>query len=246
MQQITCLLLTIFICKYTSNAQTVEPSKGVNLNNLQIEFEIINAVEKENTSLLQSISTPNLLVRYGITKDIELQFSLPISKENYYENNELVYSTHKFDDAQLGFSVNLWNEKEWIPEAALMTRSYFHYRSNLNFSYVGQTISLNLSNTLSDRFLFNYNFGYAFEKNTEFSSFIIGNLTYNISLKWSVFLEYSANNTLNNTLFQNIATGFSYKINNALNCDFTFAKGLNHNLFYTGGRLTWVINTKPN
>jgi len=239
------LLFTLFIYKYTLNAQTVEPSKGIDKNIFQIELETIYSTEKlENNSLSKSISTPNFLFRYGFLKSIEIQISIPVVKEKYYEENELVYAIHKFDDTQLGFSVNLWNQKKWLPEAAFMTRIYLHYLSNLNFSYVGQTFSLNMSNTLTQKLTLNYNVGYAFEKNTELSSFYITNLTYELFSKCITFLEFSGNNTKNHKFLKNIATGLNYKMDEALALDFSIAKGLNHNLFYTGVRATWLFKTK--
>lgn len=245
MRNFKYLLFILFFFKHTLNAQTVEPSKGIDKNMFQIELETIYSIDKqENNGLSKSISTPNFLFRYGFLKYLELQISIPIIKEKYYEENELLYATHKFDDTQLGFSVNLWNQKKWIPEAAFMTRIYLHYLSNINFSYVGQTFSLNLSNTLTQKLSLNYNIGYAFEKKTELSSFFITNLTYELFSKYIIFLEFSGNNTKTHKFLQNIATGLSYKMNEGLSLDFSIAEGLNHNLFYMGARLTWLIKTK--
>ncbi len=243
MRNFKYLLFILFF--YTLNAQTVEPSKSIDKNMFQIELETIYSIDKkENNGLSKSISTPNFLFRYSFLKNLELQISIPIIKEKYYEENELLYATHKFDDIQFGFSVNLWNQKKWIPEAAFMTRVYLHNLSNMNFSYVGQTFSLNLSNILTEKLSLNYNIGYAFEKNTELSNFFITNLTYNLFFKYSIFLEYSGNNTKYHNYLQNIATGLNYRINKNLALDFSIAEGLNHNLFYIGARLTWLIKTK--
>jgi hypothetical protein len=227
--------------KYTLTAQTVEPSKSLPKKTLQIELESVYAIEKENIGELKTFSTPNFLFRYGFLKNIELQFSIPIIKEIYYENHELVYSTHKFDDIQLGFSIDLWHQKKWLPEAALMTRSFFHYQSDFNFNYVGQTVSLNLLNEFTKKLSITYNFGYAFEKKADFSYFIISNLSYQLYQNLNLFIEYSGNNTSSNKFIQNFATGISYQLNKSIFLDFSIAKGLNQNLFYTGGRLTWVI-----
>jgi len=243
MQKIILLLFLLFICTPVLNAQTVEPSKNINKNSLQMEFESIFSMEKENISETKSWSTPNLLFRYGFLKNLELQLSIPIIKESYYENNEKVYTTHKFDDTQFGFSVNLWNQKKGLPQAALMMRTSFHHQSNLNFSYVGQTFSLNLSNTLTKNLNLNYNFGYTFEKHSEHTYFIITNLTYNRSSKWSTFLEFSGNTTSDNFL-QNALTGVTKQFSNSLSFDFSLSKGLNYSQFFIGGRLTWVIIAK--
>ncbi|MGV6844589.1 MAG: hypothetical protein ACWA42_00495 [Lutibacter sp.] len=175
-----------------------------------------------------------------------MQLSVPIIKETYFnESNEKVYSTHKFDDTQLGFSIDLWSQKKWLPEAAFMTRAYFHYQNSLDFKYVGQTFSLNLSNLLSKKIVLNYNIGYAFEKDTDFSYFIITNLNYNISSNWNTFLEFSGNKTKTKYL-QNILIGLNTQISKDLTFDFSFSKGINYSQFYFGGRLTWIIKNKLN
>lgn len=243
MSKFPFLLFILFTYNFSLKAQTVEPSTSVSKNMLQIELESIYSIEKDNFNKTKSLSTPNFLFRYGFLKNLELQLSVPIIKETYYDHNEKVYSTHKFDDMQLGFSINLWNENKWLPQAALMTRAFLHHQSNLNFSYVRQTFSLNLSNTLSKNLYLNYNFGYAFEKNAEFSYFLITNLTYNLSSKWSAFLEFSGNKTDTNFL-QNGLTGVTKQISNYLSFDFNISKGLNYSQFYIGGRLTWILKTK--
>jgi hypothetical protein len=242
MQKITLLFLLLFIYIPVLKAQTVEPSASVSKNMLQIELESIYSIGKDNFNKTKSLSTPNFLFRYGFLKNLELQLSVPIIKETYYDHNEKVYSTHKFDDTQLGFSINLWNKNKWLPQAAIMTRTFLHHQSNLNFRYVGQTFSLNLSNALSKNLNLNYNFGYAFEKNAEFSYFLITNLTYNLSSKWSAFFEYSGNKTDTNFL-QNGLTGVTNQINNYLSFDFSISNGLNYSQFYIGGRLTWILKT---
>ena len=46
--------------------QTVEPSRNVKRNNLQLEFETTYSVENESVNKTTSWNIPNILIRYGL------------------------------------------------------------------------------------------------------------------------------------------------------------------------------------
>ncbi len=242
MQKVICLFFTVFVCKCALNAQTIEPSKGVDKNTLQTEIESIYSIEKENENTIKSWSTPSLLFRYGFLKNVELQFNFPIKQEKYFKKNELVYSSNTFDDLQLGISINLWKQKKLLPETALMYRSLIHYKSDFKLLHAGQVISLNLSNRLNPKLVLTNNIGYASEKENSYSTFFVSNLSHSTSEKLSLFIEYSCYNTPQQNKFQNALIGFGYAFTNNISFEGAVSKGLNYNQYYTGGRLTFVFN----
>ena len=229
------------MCKCALNAQTIEPSKGVDKNTLQTEIESIYSIEKDNDITIKSWSTPSLLFRYGFLKNVELQFNLPIKQERHFEKNELVYSSNALDDLQLGISFNLWEQKKLLPETALMYRSLIHYESDFKLLHAGQVISLNLSNTLNPKLTLTNNIGYAKEKESSYSILFMSNLSYSSSEKLSLFIESSYNNTPQQNKFHNGLIGFGYAFTNKITFEGVFSKGLNYNQFYMGGRLTFVF-----
>ena len=241
MQKVICLFFIMVVGKCALNAQTTEPSKGLDKNTLQTEIESIYSIEKDNDITIKSWSTPSLLFRYGFLKNVELQFNLPIKQERHFEKNELVYSSNALDDLQLGISFNLWEQKKLLPETALMYRSLIHYESDFKLLHAGQVISLNLSNTLNPKLTLTNNIGYAREKESSYSILFVSNLSYSTSEKLSLFIESSYNNILQQNKFHNALVGFGYAFTNKITFEGAFSKGLNYNQFYTGGRLTFVF-----
>ena len=228
-------------CALSSNAQTAEPSAGVSKNTLQIELESLYAVEKENTNKTTSWSTPNALFRYGLSNKVELQLNTPLVKENIYENNILAESNHQFEGIQVGLSLNLWEQKKLLPEAALMVRAIVPTTGGGN---MGKLFSLNLSNSFAEKWLFNYNIGYVVETDNSSTGFFIGNLSYEMNDTVHFFVETFGD--FNKSQFENntINTGVGFNIGDAYVLDFSVAKGLSQDMYYFGGIFTWVLNTK--
>jgi len=241
MQKAICLFFILALCKYSLNAQAIEPSKGVDKNTLQTEIESIYSVEKENENTIKSWSTPSLLFRYGFLKNIELHFNFPIKQEKYFKKNELVYSSNTLDDLQLGISINLWKQKKLLPETALMYRSLIHYKSDLKLLHAGQVLSLNFSNALSPKLTLTNNIGYAREIENYSSTFFVSNLSYSATEKLSLFIEYSHNNNTQQNKFHDALVGFGYSFKNNITLECSASTGLNYSKFYTGGRLTFVF-----
>lgn len=243
MQRITLIIITLFIFKYTLYSQTAEPSKGVGKNTLQIELESLYSFQKENSISITSWSIPNLLLRYGLYKNLEIQINTPLIKEKLTENDELIYVISKFDDIQIGFSLNLWAQHKWLPETAFLYRSVLHYKPNFKFSNVGYVYSLNFSNALNEKLVLTNNIGYATEKMSGYTCFIVSNLNYSYSSSFNFFIEYSCNNTEESSVFKNITSGMGYALSKSLTLEYSISKGLNYNMFYTGGRLTCVLES---
>ncbi|MFK5958710.1 MAG: hypothetical protein QM495_07560 [Lutibacter sp.] len=70
MHKNTLLLLTLIIYNYALKTQTVESSKSIDENILQLEFKSIFATEKENSIITKSITIPNLLIKILLLKDL--------------------------------------------------------------------------------------------------------------------------------------------------------------------------------
>ena len=105
-------------------------------------------------------------------------------------------------------------------------------------------ISLNFSNNISEKLTLNYNIGTVTDIDKNTAGFYIVNVNYEPSAKMHFFIENSSNFTFENTESICLGTGFGFNLNNNLALDFSVAKSLKHNLFFTGAILTWVINTK--
>ena len=239
------LFITITILFYnTLNSQTVEPSSGIEKNHIQIELESLYSEQKEETELMKSWSIPSALIRYGLFKGVELQLNTPIIKEELYENDHLVHSLHKFDDSQIGVSVDLWKQHKLLPEAALMVRAIIPAKLNIGKEHIGKVISLNLSNQLNEKFTFSYNIGFVNETSNTNTGFYIANLNFDLSSKIHFFLEEFSDFNKHQNITHNLNTGFGYAFNDSFCIDLSIAKGINHHMFYIGGILAYNFKLK--
>lgn len=240
------LTLFLIILSLNITAQTVEPSASVDRNILQIELESLYTIQKEGSEKIKSWSIPSVLLRYGLTNSLELQFNAPLIRENLYENDHLVHSLHKFDDMQVGFAVNLWSQHKILPEASLMVRAIIPINNGIKLQEIGSVISLNLSNKLTNKLTLNYNIGLVNEAESTSSGFYITNFCYAYSSKIRFFAETFGDFSNHYKASHNINIGGGYSLRENLCIGFTVANGINHNLFYTGCILNWSINTKKN
>ena len=246
MRFVFLLLLTTLIFSTTVNSQIVEASVNVDKHIFQIETEVQYAIQNEGIEKIVAWSLPSLMFRYGLFKNVELQLNAPLIKEQLYENDHLIHNLNLFDHFQFGISVNLWKQKNILPEAAIMTRLIFPLKKELPTNTIGKIISLNLSNTITEKLLLTYNIGYTYDTNHSNSGYYIVNLCYNLNSRIHFFIENFADLNNESVMTQNINMGGGYNLKDNITLDFSVANGLNHNLFYTSVLLTWAINTKQN
>jgi hypothetical protein len=221
--------------------QTVEPSRNVKRNNLQLEFETTYSVENESVNKTTSWNIPNILIRYGISDNIELQLHTPFTKVRCFENGQLTSNIFEFKEMEFGVSVNLWKQNKLLPETAIMAR-IVSSTQDINTGALGNIVSLNFSNAISNKMSFNYNIGTTtdIDKNTYW--FYVMNISYELNSKTHFFVENTGmfnENTESNCL----GTGFGFNFSSSFAIDFSIANSLNNKMFYAGAIVTWVINT---
>lgn len=244
MNKLVYAFIVLFAIQHNMQSQTAEPAAAINKNNLQIEIESTYSIQKVGSEKITTYSIPNTLFRYGLLNGLELQINIPIIKEQLWENNHLVQSLNKFDNLQVGFSVDLWEEKKLLPEASIMVRAILPTDQKFTIDNIGKIVSLNLTNKISEKLSFNYNIGYAEKTDSSSYCFYIANLSYLLNSKIHIFAENFGDLHQKKLMFHNLNIGGGYNFTDNLILDISVNNGLNQNLFYTGGRLTWNINTK--
>ncbi len=236
--------IIIYFVSFALFSQTIEPSSGIKKRYFQIEFETIYSIQKKASKTIKSWSIPSVLCRYGLSKNIELQVNLPIVRENLYENDYLIHSLYKFDNIQIGLSMNIWKKKKIITEGALLLRAILPIHKNLKFSKIGHIVSLNMSKILTDKFTVSINFGIVTEITKTTTGFYIANVDFKPNTKIHFFIENFGDFNSVAIISHNVNSGFGFIINKSLAIDFSVANGINHHLFYIGGVITWKPNSK--
>ena len=179
-------VLVCFLCTTVSYTQTIEPSSTVEKSILQFELEASYLTEKNSNEELNYWSVPSALIRVGLFESLEIDLSIPVVIEQIYEKNKLNHSLHKFEDLQIGFTLNLWKQNQLLPEAALMSRVLIPIHKE---SSIEELIALNFSNQLTDKLFLNYNIGCVFGNETTSNAYYIVNLSFNASSKVHLFVE---------------------------------------------------------
>lgn len=237
-----CAFTIVFISS-KSIGQIVEPSSVVEKNILQLELETLYSIEKKASQKTTSWDIPNILIRYGLSDNIELQLHTPFTKERYFEYNELTTNIFKFEEGEFGISINLWGQNKFLPETAIMAR-IVSSTNTLKFNELGNIVSLNFSNLVSKKLRLNYNIGTTTNIKKHTTGFYILNISYEPNSQVHYFLENSSDFTLNNVESNSLGMGFGLNLSNNLAMDFSATRSLNHDMFSTGVILTWAINTK--
>ncbi|MHB1148134.1 MAG: hypothetical protein ACYC01_11150 [Lutibacter sp.] len=246
MNKIIYAILVLFAIQHSIQSQTAEPSAAINKNILQIEIESTYSIQKVGLEKTTCWSIPNTLFRYGLLNGFDLQVNIPIIKEQLWENDHLVQSLNKFDNLQVGFSVDLWKEKKLLPEASIMVRSIVPTDHKFAIDNIGKIVSLNFSNKISENLTLNYNIGHVEKTDSSSSCFYIANMSYLINSKLHFFIENFGDLHQKKLMSHNLNIGGGYNFTDKLILDIAVNNELNQHFFYAGGRLTWIINTKKN
>lgn len=232
-------LVSLFLC-LSICGQTVESSAGIQKRMLQLEFESMYLIEKEQAELVNSWSIPSVLARYGLNHSIELQFNVPLLREAVYDEELMVSSRTFLDKVQAGVSVNLWKENGMLPEAAIMARALIPVYE-YDTSEVGTLVSLNMSNNLADSWSLSYNIGWISEEG-ENSGYYIANLSWDISSKLHSFVEFFGSTAIFDQMTHSINTGIGFNLGDSICLDLSVANGLNHEMMFFGGIFTYQLN----
>jgi len=242
LKNVVLYIFTLALISSRFVGQTVESSSCVQINNIQLELEALYSVENESLNKETSWSIPNILIRYGLSKNIEVQLHTPFTQVRCFENNQLISNVFTFEEMEFGVSVNLWKQKKLIPEAAVMGRIVSPV-GNFNSKGFGNILSLNFSNALSNKTSINYNVGTTTDVDKNTFGFYIVNVSYQANTNLRFFIENTG--MFNQSVKSNcLGSGFGFNIINNVSIDFSVAKSLKGKMFYTGAILTWAFKTK--
>lgn len=236
----------LLLVSFQGKTQTVESSSVIDKSSLQFEIESLYTVHNEGSIKTESWSVPSTLFRFGLLNGLELQLNTPIIKEKIWENDHLIRSLNIFDDIQVGFSIDLWKENKLIPETSLMVRTIIPTDKKFKFDNMGKIVSLNLSNTLSDKLSLTYNIGYTHETDNSKYGFYIVNICYEATPKIHLFLENFGDVHANSIKYHSINFGGGYNFTDNLIIDLSAGKSINSSTYYFGGIFTFKTKTKKN
>lgn len=232
----------------TESAETVP--KGF----FQIEAGVTTEIEEYiivyPNSKFRSIvlSSPGMLIRYGLTKNIELRLGgeylaeiRKIESSDFFANES--YADWGFSPIEVGVKARLFNGKGLIPTTALL----FHVAIPLGREYAFQTdyaspsFRFAFAHELSDRFAFSYNLGYEWELNegsTTGTGIYTASLGISLVKNLGMFVESYGFLTKGDPPDHRLDAGLTYLIAPNIQADLSGGIGLKENspdFFFGGG-----------
>lgn len=143
----------------TDRPDQTESSTTVPYESVQIETGWTHSERYDDD--IETDVFPETLVRYGLAEKLELRF---IYAGYYWENAVSTDAGAQDDegsgDLAVGFKLKLWDEEDWLPEAAFVSHVGIPAgKSPFSSERFDPDYRLAFSHTLSDRYSFGYNLG---------------------------------------------------------------------------------------
>lgn len=227
----TKILLLIIIASCALNAQTAsleadrpdqtETPSIVPMEMIQVESGFsFEKIDTENTVF----ALPSTLWKYSISQKIELRLItkwILEQSENQKQNGLLPIA--------LGFKVNLFEEKGWLPKTSLISHvSIKNWSSSkYKYNYYVPDFRFTMQHHLSEKMTLGYNIGAAWDGFTKQSTGIYTLTTgYAITQKVGAYIEVFGYAPQNETAYHNFDGGFTYLINDNFMVDLSSGFGL--------------------
>jgi hypothetical protein len=227
----------------------IQIEAGVNAEYEDNEFNIgsTNLLTPYRKHQTVSLSSPGLLARYGLTKNIELRFGAEyLSEIEHIESSSIFFnnsfSKWSWSPITVGAKAKLLNEKGLIPNTALLVHLAIPLGDYaFQTDYISPSFRFAFSHQLSERFAFSYNLGYEWELNKNST---VGTGIYTASLgislvkNLSMFLETYGFFTKGETPDHRFDGGFTYLVTPNVQADVSAGIGLNSispDYFFGGG-----------
>ncbi len=246
-----CLLFFIIMLAAGSiRAQTIvtdrpdqtESSSTVPRRSMQIESGVLLGFTGDNLFSVKQLLIPTTLLRFGLTKSIELRVFNQFERINNQINDK---ETKGFSDLEIGAKINLLSRADINTEIAIISHVVLPTgAAGLTLNSVGARNTLSVSHQLSKNTAIGYNFGY------NHSGAGKGELTYTLAVgtgiteKLSVFFEpYGSLNAFYHKV--NINAGLTYLLKDNFQLDFSLGTGVNHPMNFASAGFSWLMHNKP-
>lgn len=227
---LTLLLASVTVfCQSTEKIETDRPDQTespftVPHNWVQIEAGLVRESFSNKTS---SWTTPSVLWKYGFSKKTELRI---ITEYNTVRFGNRFTDTTGFQPLQIGFKLNLFEEKGILPKTSFIAHTGFNKlgsRFFRNLSFLAPNFRFTMQHSLSNNIGLGYNLGAEWEDTNNppvwIYTFAPG---FNLNEKWYAYIEAFGFIQKGEAAQHNIDGGLAYYINNDCKIDLSGGPGL--------------------
>ena len=167
---------------------------------------------------------PSTLWKYGISQKIELRVitEFVIEKEENQKQNG-------FLPIAVGFKINLFEEKGWLPKTSLISHVSIKNwsTSKYKYDYFVPDFRFTMQHSLGDNFCLGYNLGAEWDGFTKQSKLLYTvTIGYSVTNKLGSYLELFGFAPQNEIAYHNFDGGFTYLINNNFMVDLSSGFGI--------------------
>jgi len=222
----------------TDRPDQTESSTTIPLKSFQIESGILFG--NEESGLIKQVLIPTTLLRYGLTKNIELRF---VQQFENLKNDATSQSDFGISDLEIGTKIQLLKREDINTEIAFLSHLILPTGSNgLTNDKFGTINKLAISHEINDNLGLGYNVGYDNFGEGE------GDLTYSVALgiglgeKFGTYVELYGEYAEFSSCGTNFDSGLTYLIKDNLQLDVSFGLGLNHEMHYFSLGFSWNIS----
>ena len=216
----------------TDRPDQTESSSTIARGSVQIESGILISQNEilnqfNNPIIEKNIYLPSTLFRLGLTDKIELRIF-----NQYQYNYTEINSVNGFNDLELGFKVQLFQQEKNMTELAFLSHIAIPTAPSIfnenNDKYIGLINKLCVSHNLNNKIGIGYNLGYNYFDSglSDYTySFVVG---FKLNERISAYVEPYGQISGFEDSEANINMGMTYLIKDNLQLDYSYGTGLNN------------------
>lgn len=220
---------------YTDRSDMSDSPNTIYKSAFQVETGGIMTLTENDNSKTNEITAPLTLLRYGLTEKFELrlvhQFTdISLNKEHF---------TRGFNDLQIGGKYTFYEGEKMqiglISQLNLPTGNPDLSESSLNlFNLIA------INHDINEDIAFAYNFAYTgLDTNGEYYASAV--LAIGVTDRFGFFTEFYGDYIRENDPYVNFDAGFTYLLTEKTQIDFSFGTGVNYNMNFLSGGLSWLF-----
>lgn len=222
----------------TDRPDQTESSTTIPLKSLQIESGVLFGNYEDG--LIKKTLIPSTLLRYGLTKSIELRF---VQQFENIKNDVTSQSDFGISDLEIGAKIQVLKKKDVNTEIAFLSHLILPTGSKaLTNDKLGTVNKLAISHEINEKLGLGYNVGYDYlgEGSEDFTYSIA--LGVGLGKKFGTYLEIYGEYAEFSDWGTNFDSGLTYLLKDNFQLDVSFGLGLNHEMHYFSLGFSWNIN----
>jgi hypothetical protein len=222
----------------TDRPDQTESSSTIPTGSLQIEMGLVVQTLERNS--INAFAGPSTLLRYGITKGLELRIFNQYESfkyDNLYDD----YKISGFSDLEVGVKVQLFKHDGVNTEIAFLSHAIIPTaKDGLSNEKVGTINKLSIGHELTDKIGLGYNVGYDYV--SEIHSF-----TYSLAMGFALgenfgaYIEQYGVYAEQGFFESYFDAGLTYLTSDNFQLDVSYGVGLNNDMQYFSAGFSWNI-----